>query len=114
MGFIIRDNAKSEAQRAWRDQKVSGSSANHDGTKRIDCTSSTVGNQQIGTARTNREGRYSVGQSKPGANLPGGILSQLINETHQQIADNEAQTKNLYERLQVFESLLNQLEDQEK
>lgn len=114
MGFMVGDNAKSEAQRAWGDQKISGSSADHDGAKRIDSTGSTVRNQQVGTSRTNREGRYSVRQSKPSANLPGGILSQLINETHQQIADSEIQTKNLYERLQVFESLLSQLEEKEK
>ena len=111
---MVRHNAESETQRTWGDKEAARSSCDCNSAERINFASGTVRNQQIGTARTNREGRYSVGQFKPGANLPGGILSQLINETHQQIADNEAQTKNLYERLQVFESLLNQLEDQEK
>lgn len=111
---MVQDDAKSETQRAWRDQKISGNSADHNGTQRINFTSPTVRNQPIGTTRANREGRYSVRQCKRNPNLPGGILSQLINETRHQIVENEAQTKNLYERLQVFESLLNQLEDQEK
>ena len=111
---MVGDNAKGETQRAWGDKKISRSSADHDGATGIDLASSTVRNQSLGTTRTNREGRYSVRQCKSNGSLPGGILSQLINETRQQIVENEAQTKNLYERLQVFESLLNRLDDQEK
>lgn len=114
MVFMVGNNAKSETQGTWGDQKISRSSTDHNSAQGTKSTSPAARNQPIRTTGANREGRYSIRQCQRNTNFPGGILSQLINETRQQIVENEAQTNKLYQRLQVFESLLNQLEDQEK
>ena len=99
--------AESKTQRARRDQEGSqhGSDSNdHRGTG---YSSTTVGYQSVGANRANWKGANV--SNEPGEIAGGGILTQLIHETSEQLAEVEMQREKLSERLQGLNSLLEQL-----
>lgn len=73
-------------------------------------TSAGTGNQSIGVDHPNRVGRDSA-ESQLATN--GGILSQLISEIDQELAEHEARVARLTERRAAIRALLESLEKEE-
>jgi len=109
MTFMVFDNGKNEAHGTWRAEETGRYSLNFRGCQGIRLPGAAIRNQSLRVSRANREGsNFSNGS---GDSAAGGILSQLIEETSNQLAFHLEQAEKLRERLEGIEALRQQLKE---
>ena len=101
-------NAKNEALTTRRGEKAGECDLDSNEPERVRYPSRELGGQSFRADRANWQGSDAFSQS--GGIIAGGILLQLIEETHEQLAGCELQVRKLHERLHRLQKLREQLE----
>ncbi|HEY9665897.1 MAG TPA: hypothetical protein V6C91_03785 [Coleofasciculaceae cyanobacterium] len=86
---MAKKNAKSQALRVWRDQKVSNSINHLNRNGEVEGDGTRLENQPIGTGREDCTGHNSG--CRLGGTTVGGILRELIDEVDEQSAYHSSQ-----------------------
>jgi hypothetical protein len=102
------EHAQDKAFTTRRDQKTSQYVVNSNQSQRARYAGTELRHQPLRDDRANWQRRDTFNQS--GGITTGGILLQLIEETHEQLADCELQVEKLHERLSRLQKLREQLE----
>ena len=102
-------NAQDKAHGTWRAQEASQPGINPRSCQGVGLSSQAAGYQSLGPGGTNWERRDFA--DRPGGNPPGGIVTQLIEETSEELAHHLEQAKKLTERLQGLKALDRQLKE---
>ena|SRR3712207_2334320 len=107
---MARKNAKSQALRVRRDQKVSNSINHLNGSEEVEGNGTRLENQPIRTGGEDCT-RHNSGGRLGGATV-GGILRELMDEVDQQSAYLSSQLKKLSDRRRQLEDFYRELQAQ--
>jgi len=100
-------NAENQTPRAWGDKEGSQHGSNFRSCQGARFPSEAVRNQPLRVNRTSWQGsNFSNGS---GGSTPGGIVTQLIEESREQLAHHVKEVEKLTERLEGLEALQQQL-----
>lgn len=106
------ENAKSQAQRAWRNEEAVQLRVDSNRSRRTGQTGRKDGSKPFSTYRDDREGGNISSPGRQG--ITGGIVDRLISKVATLIEESEARTADLKEQLEELKQLSQQFQKQEK